>query len=147
MRPSDGNLYLDGVAQQLVGAEVGLIEREAGRVRRRFELLQGGGDVCVGVAPRFQVVAQQIGFDGAIVCAFAPIAEVAISEAVVAGLVGEEGDDPVLRDSFGPRAFGHCVASFKRSGDQINFTNAATNFRRCSCSAFPKLVNGVNGNL
>jgi hypothetical protein len=43
-------LHRDTVPQQLVGAQVGLIEGDALRVGRGQQLLQGGGNVRVGVA-------------------------------------------------------------------------------------------------
>jgi hypothetical protein len=96
-----GRLDLHAVAQQLVGAEVGLVEREAGGVGGRFELVERGGDVRVGVAARLEVVAQQVVLDVAVVRALAPIAEVAIAETVGARPVGEEADDAILRLTFG----------------------------------------------
>jgi len=53
-----GDLYRHAVAQELVGAQVRLVERDARRVGGGLELLEGGGDVGAGVATGRQVVAE-----------------------------------------------------------------------------------------
>ena len=107
MRLPGGDLHRHAVAQQLIGAQVGLIERDARGVRRSFQLLQGGGNMRLGVAPCFKVFPQQRGLDGAVVGALVPIPEVAVAEAVGAGRVREERDDAVLRSAFGSGLFRH----------------------------------------
>jgi hypothetical protein len=58
VRLPGGDLNRHAVAQQLVGAQVGLIERDSSGVRRGFQLLQRGGDVGVGVAALLEVRSQ-----------------------------------------------------------------------------------------
>ena len=79
---SSGNLHRHPIAQQLVGAHVGLIERDAGGIGSGHELLQRRCDVGFAVAPLQQVRAQQVGLDAAVVFPFAPIAQEVIAEAV-----------------------------------------------------------------
>ena len=52
VRFSLGDLDLDAVAQESIGAEVGLVESDACGVGGGFEFLEGGGDVGGGVATR-----------------------------------------------------------------------------------------------
>ena len=80
-----------------IRAQAGLIQRDAGGVCGHLQLLQPGGDVGRGVAPRCEVLAQDGGLDGAIALARVPVAEVAIAEAVGPSRVGEEPDNAVLR--------------------------------------------------
>ena len=107
MRLPGGGLHRHAVAQQLIGAQVGLIERDARGVRRSFQLLQSGGNMRLGVAPLLQVFPQQRSLDGAVVGALVPIPEVAVAEAVGSGLIREERDDAVLRAAFGSRLLRH----------------------------------------
>ena len=44
------HLHRHAVAQQIVGAKIGLIQRHTGYIGGGFQLLQGGGDMRVGVA-------------------------------------------------------------------------------------------------
>ena len=82
MRLAGGDLHRHAVAQQLVGAKVGLVERDAGGVGGGLQLLQRGGDVGGGIAAGLQIFAQQRGLDGAIVLALVPLAEIAVAEAI-----------------------------------------------------------------
>ena len=97
MRLPGGNLHRHAVAKQLVGAQVGLIKGDAGRVRCRLQLLKGCGNVGVGIAALLQVLAQQCRLDEAVVLPLIPFPEVAVAEAVGTRLIGEQGDNPVLR--------------------------------------------------
>ena len=97
MRLPSGDLHGHAVAQELVGAQVGLVERDARRVGGGLELLQRSGDMRGGVAAGRQVVAQQRRFDAAVVLPLVPFAEVAVAEVVGPRRVGEQGDDAVLR--------------------------------------------------
>ena len=107
VRLAGGDLHRHAVAQELVGAQVGLVERDAGRVGGGLQLLQGGGDVGGGVAAGRQVVAQQRRLDGAVVLPLVPLAEVAVAEAVGPRRVGEQGDDAVLRLALGAGLLRH----------------------------------------
>ena len=69
------DLHLHAVAQQLVGAQVGLVQGDAGGVDRRFQLLQRSTNLRRLVAARNQVVAQQRRLDGAVVLALVPVAQ------------------------------------------------------------------------
>ena len=95
------DLDLHAVTQELIRSQIRLIERDAGSVGRGKELLQGGGDMRLGVPARSQVRAEQLLVDAAVVLAFAPVAKVAIAEAVDSRVVREEGDDAVLSAAFG----------------------------------------------
>ena len=55
VRLAGGDLHRHAVAQQLVGAQVGLIQRDAGGVGSGHQLLQGGGNVRLGIAALLQV--------------------------------------------------------------------------------------------
>ena len=83
VRPPGGKQHLHRVAQQVVGAQVGLVERDAGHIGGGFQLLQGGGDMRLGVAALAQVGPQQIRLDGSVVLALVPVAEVAIAQPAV----------------------------------------------------------------
>ena len=50
IRLAGSDLHRDTVAQQLVGAQVGLIQGDAGGVCHGHELLQGSGNVRFGIA-------------------------------------------------------------------------------------------------
>jgi hypothetical protein len=76
---TDGDLDGDAVTEELVGAQVGLIEDDAGGVGGE-EFLQGGVDVGGGVAAIGEVLAQDFGFDVVVVGALAPVAEIAVIE-------------------------------------------------------------------
>ena len=107
VRLPGGDLHRHAVAQQLVGAQVGLVERDARGVGGGLQLLQGGGDVRGGVAAGCQVVAEDRRLDGAVVLPLAPLAEVAVAEAIGPRLVREQGDDAVLRLALGAGLFRH----------------------------------------
>ena len=113
---SGGNLHRHAVTQQLVGAQISLIERDSGGVRRCFQLLQGGGNVGVGIAAQLQVLPQQYRFDGAVVLALAPFAKVAVAEAIGTARIREQRDDAVLRSAFGARLLRHENPLVKRGG-------------------------------
>ena len=107
VRLARGDLHRHAVAQELVGAKVRLVERDARRIGGGLQLLQGGGDVGSGVAAGCQVVAQERRLDGAVVLALVPFAEVAVAEVVGARRIGEEGDDAVLRLALGAGLLRH----------------------------------------
>src|SRR5439155_18584574 len=98
---------LHAVAQKLVRAEVGLVERDASRVGGGLQPLQGGGDVGGGIAAGRQVVAEDRSLDGAVVLPLVPLTEVAVAEAVRTRWVGEQGDDATLRLALGPGFLRH----------------------------------------
>ena len=100
-------LHRHAVAQQLIGAQIGLVERDAGRFGGGFQLLQGCGDVGGRVAAVAEVLAQEVRLDGAVAFALVPVAEVAVAQAVRSRLVGEQRDHAVLRAAFGTRLLGH----------------------------------------
>jgi hypothetical protein len=77
------------VAQQAVGAEVRLVERDAGGVGGGLQLLQGGGNGGARVAAFSQVGLQQPAFDRAVACPLAPLAEVAVDEVAELGRLRE----------------------------------------------------------
>ncbi|MCY1301762.1 hypothetical protein D9M70_513940 [compost metagenome] len=104
--PTGCHLHIHPVAQQLVGAQVGLVEGDAGGVGGRFQLLQCGGDVGVGVAPGQEVGPQQGGFDGTVALPLTPFAQVVVAE-IRARLVRKEFDDAVLGDALGAELFRH----------------------------------------
>ena len=82
-----------------------MVKRDAGGVCGGQQLLQSGGNVRVGVAALFQISPQQIDFDAAVVLSLVPLAEIVVAEAIGAQLVGEQGDDAVLRFAFGAWLF------------------------------------------
>ena len=107
VRLARGDLHRHAVAQELVGAQVRLVERDARRVGGGLELLEGGGDVGGGVAAGRQVVAQERRLDGAVVLPLVPFAEVAVAEVVGPRRIGEQGDDAVLRLALGAGLLRH----------------------------------------
>ena len=107
VRLAGGDLHRHAVAQELVGAQVRLVERDAGGIRRRLQLLQRGGDVGGGIAAGREVLAQQRRLDRAVVLALAPVAEIAVAEAVGPRRVGEQRDDAVLRAALGAGLLRH----------------------------------------
>ena len=120
------DLHLYAVAQQLVRAQVGLVQRDAGGVGGCLELLQRGGNVRGGVAAGREVVAQECGVDVAIVGSCAPVAEVAVAEVVGVRGVGEEGDHAVLGDAFGARGRGHRYVLAFRSSSSLSVPSAVS---------------------
>ena len=115
VRLSGGDLHRHAVAQQLVGAQVGLIQGDAGGVRGGHQLLQGGGNVRLGIAAALQVRPEQFRLDAAVVLPLVPLAEVVVAEAIGTGLVREQGDDAVLRLAFGAGLFRHRLPSGEMS--------------------------------
>jgi hypothetical protein len=95
------------VAQELVGAQVRLIERDARRIGGGFQLLKGRGDVGAGVPAGREVLAQDRRLDATVVLALAPVAEVAVAEPVGSRRVREERDDAALRPALRADALGH----------------------------------------
>jgi hypothetical protein len=83
VRLARGDLHRHTVAQELVGAQVGLVEHDARRV--------GGGDVRGRLPAGSQFVAQKRRLDAAVVRPLSPFAEV-----VGPGRVGEQRDNAVL---------------------------------------------------
>src|SRR5262245_5959315 len=101
VRLARSDLHGHAVSQELIGAQIGLVKRDAGGVRGSLEPLQSGGDVCGGEAAGREVVAQQCGLDWTVVIALAPLAEIAIAELVSPRRVGEQRDDAVLSAALG----------------------------------------------
>ena len=112
---SGRNLHFHAVAQQLIDAQIRLIERDAGRVRGGQQFLQGAGDMGFRVAARFQIVAQQVDLDAAVVLPPRPIAKVTVAKAVGSSRVREEGGDAVLRPALGARLLRHGLAPERRA--------------------------------
>jgi len=102
-----GNLHRHAVAQELIGAQVGLVERDAGRVGGSIELLQRGGDVGGRVAARGEIAAEERRLDAAVVIPLVPFAEVAVAEVAGSRRVGKQGDDAVLRFALGAGLLRH----------------------------------------
>ena len=74
---------------------------DAGKKLKEYKLITlTGGNVSGRIAARDQVVAQQRGLDGAIVVALAPVAEVAVAEAIGPRCVREQHHDAALRCPF-----------------------------------------------
>ena len=73
MRLPGCNLYRYAIAQQLVGAQIGLIQGDAGGVGGDQELLQRSRNVRIGITTLLEVAAQKICFDAAVVVAFTPL--------------------------------------------------------------------------
>jgi len=107
VRPAHGHLHRYAVAQQVVGAQVGLVQGDAGGVGRGFELLQGCTDLRLGISAPNQILAQQVALDGPVVRARTPVAEIAIAERVGPRLVGEQADDACLGRAFGAGLVNH----------------------------------------
>jgi len=105
--PACGDLHRDAVAEELVGAQVGLIQRDSRGIGGGQQLLQGGGNVCVGIAPFAQVRTEQVRLNAAVVRARMPVAKVVIAEAIGAALIGEQGHHPLLGVAFGAGAIRH----------------------------------------
>lgn len=91
-----GDLHRHAITQQLVGAQVGLIGRDAGDVHRDFQLLQGGVDMGGRITACAQIGAQQVAFDGAVVVALAPVAQVFVAQAAGVLRGGEQIRHAVL---------------------------------------------------
>ena len=119
VRLARGNLHRHAVAQELVGAQVGLVERDAGRIGGGLQLLQRGGDMGGRIAACRQVVAENGGLDGAVVLPLIPLAKVAVTEAIGPRLVAEQVDDAVLRLAFGAGLFRHWVSSMVFSASAV----------------------------
>src|SRR5690348_3483233 len=66
-----GGLHLYPVTQELIGTKVRLIGRSACRVGGGFELLEGGGNVRVGVSAGLEVVTEERRLDRAVILPFA----------------------------------------------------------------------------
>ena len=83
VRLAGGDLHRHAVAQQLIGAQVGLIERDAGRVGGGLQLLQGGGNVRrrSSRGPSGWRASSSVSM-AAVVRSLVPLAEVAVAEAV-----------------------------------------------------------------
>ena len=111
VRLSDGDLHRDSVAQQLVGAQVGLIKGDAGSVGGGHQLLKGSGNVRLGVSALLKVCPQQILLDAAVVLPLVPLAKVAVAQAIGPGRVREQRDNAVLRFALGSGDFRHCAMS------------------------------------
>ena len=61
----------------------------------------------VGITALAQICLQQIDFYAAIVVSLVPLAQVVVTEAIGTRLVGEQGDNAVLRLALGARYFRH----------------------------------------
>lgn len=112
MCPSGGNLHRNTVAQQLIGSQVGLIQRDAGTVSGSLQFLQGGGDMRVGIAAFAQVCPQVLCFDSAIILACVPVTEEVISETVPATPVCKQMNDALLRQPFGAGSVNHKMPAY-----------------------------------
>ena len=104
---ADGDLYRDAVANELVGPEICLVERGPGRIGGSFKLLEGGGNVPIGIAAGLEVFAQNGRFDWAVVLPTTPVAEVSVAEAIRARRIGKQRDDAILRLALGARLLRH----------------------------------------
>ena len=91
----------------LIDAQIRLIERDAGRVRRGQQLVQGGGNMRLRVAARLQVCAKKVGLDATVLLSLRPFAEVKAAEAVGTGRIGEQGNDTILRFTLRAGALRH----------------------------------------
>ena len=107
VRFSGGDLNRDAVAQELIRAQAGLIQRDSGGVHGGHQVLQGGGNVRLGIVAPLQICPKQVRLDATVVRALVPLAEVTVAEAIGPGLVREQGDDAVLRLAFGAWDFRH----------------------------------------
>ena len=74
VRDPCGHLHRHAIAQQLVGAQVGLVQGDAGYISSGLQLLQRLCYVCRRITALLQIGAQQIHFNGAVALALAPIA-------------------------------------------------------------------------
>ena len=97
MRLPGCNLYRYAIAQQLVGAQIGLIQGDAGGVGGGQELLQRSSNVRIGITTLLEVTAQKICFDAAVIVAFTPLTQVIISKAVRATCISKQSGNTVLR--------------------------------------------------
>ena len=109
MRPAGRGLHLDPIAQQLIGAQVGRVEGDAGGVGGGEELLQGGGNLGCAIAAALEVGGQQLRLDRPVMRPRVPVAQVTIAEAAACRGCGEERDHAVLRQPFGARSVRHRV--------------------------------------
>lgn len=71
---ANGYLNRHAVAQQLIGPQVGLIQRDASGIRRSHQFLQCRRYLRIGVITMFQVSLQQLSLNVAILPTFAPLA-------------------------------------------------------------------------
>jgi hypothetical protein len=107
MRLPGCNLYRYAIAQQLVGAQIGLIQGDAGGVGGGQELLQRSRNVRIGITTLLEVAAQKICFDAAVVVTFAPLTQVIVPKAVRATCIGKQSGNTVLRLALGAGLFRH----------------------------------------
>ena len=107
VRGGDRGLHIDAVAQQRVGAQVGLIERGAGHLDHLHQARQGGVDLVIGIAAGREVRAQQVRLDATVVRAARPVAKVPVAETALVLRRGDVGREAVLRDAFAAGTFRH----------------------------------------
>ncbi len=107
VRGGDRGLHVDAVAQQRVGAQVGLIKRSAGHLDRLHQARQGGVDLGVRITAGGEVGAQQVGLDTAVARTARPVAEVPVAEAALVLWRGYVGREAVLRDALAAGTFRH----------------------------------------
>ena len=105
-----GYLYRDTVAQQLVGALVGLIGRNTRDIHRCRQLLHGSFDVGGRVPAFLQAGAQPVDVDAPVVIPLAEVAQVFITQTALGFRGCKEPDDAVLGGALGAGyAGGHHV--------------------------------------
>lgn len=108
--------HLHRVAQQVVGAHVGLVERNASGIGGVFQLLQGGGDVGIRISALLEVCPEIFRFYGSIVVALAPITQMVIAKTVRPGCVGKHGGHAILGQPLRARFFRHWTLLASRDG-------------------------------
>lgn len=85
----------------MVGAQVGLIQGDAGGDGGGQQLLQGGGNMRLRITALLQVCPQQILLDAAVVLLLVPLAEAVVALTIGPGFVRGQRDDAVLRLALG----------------------------------------------
>ena len=123
VRLAGRNLHLNWIAQELVRAQVRLVERDAGGVGGGLQLLQRRGDVGGGVAARRQVVAKNPSrWTG---CSRAcSTRRGSGSRAIGLRLVREQADDAVLRLAFGARGLRHGSRLWTGCSEEASFSGS-----------------------
>src|SRR2546423_1206649 len=91
------NPHRHAIAQELVGAKACLVETDASDIGGRQQPLNSGRNMRLRITSLQEVQTKQVSFDAAVVRALMPVAKIFITKPIGPNLVGEQGNDAVLR--------------------------------------------------